>query len=337
MALVEHKVESIDAGAASRLPSALQEREEPLVLKGFVAGWPVVAAGRASAVAAADYLKSFYRDATVGVFVGRPGSNGRMFYNDDMSGFNYQRAMAPLDAVLDRILAAADQEGAPAIYVGSTSVDSCLPGFRSGNDVDFGECKPLASIWIGTATRIAAHYDLPDNVACSVVGRRRFTLFPPDQLENLYVGPLDFTPAGQAISLVDFENPDYERFPKFRKALEHARVAELDPGDALYIPGMWWHHVEAFDALNVLVNYWWRDTPEYLGTPSTALTHALLTVRNLPPAQRAAWRQIFDYYVFEASEDSLQHIPAERRGILGELDETTARRIRADLLNRLNQ
>ena len=113
--------------------------------------------------------------------------------------------------------------------VGSTTVDTCLPGFRGENDLGFGERQPLVSIWLGNRTRIAAHHDLPDNIACVVVGHRRFTLFPPEQLENLYIGPLDFTPAGQAISMVDFAKPDLQRFPKFAEAARHAHVAELSP------------------------------------------------------------------------------------------------------------
>ena len=44
-----------------------------------------------------------------------------------------------------------------------------------------------------------------------VAGRRRFTLFPPEQVANLYIGPLDLTPAGQPVSLVDQAQPDLVR------------------------------------------------------------------------------------------------------------------------------
>ena len=118
------------------------------------------------------------------------------------------------------------------MYMASTMVDQWLPGFRKENDIDVPGADPLVSIWMGNRSRIGAHYDLPDNIACSVIGRRRFTLFPPDQISNLYPGPLDFSPGGQAISVVDFHNPDYQRFPKFRSALENAQLAELEPGDA---------------------------------------------------------------------------------------------------------
>ena len=215
--------------------------------------------------------------------------------------------------------------------------DDCLPGLRDENELGFGSIDPLASIWMGNRTRVAAHYDVPDNVACCAAGRRRFTLFPPAELKNLYVGPLDFTPAGQAISMVDFEKPDFEKFPKFRDALQHALVAEMEPGDALFIPSMWWHHVEALDGLNILINYWWRQSPAYMDTPVNVLEHALLSLRDLPSAQRKAWQDIFNYYVFDFDEQAVEHIPEDRRGVLAPINEMTARKLRAKLLKNLNR
>ena len=57
--------------------------------------------------------------------------------------------------------------------------------------------------------------------------------------------------------MVHVTAPDFARFPRFAKALEVAQVAELSPGDAIFIPRDWFHHVEALDRFNVLVNYWW--------------------------------------------------------------------------------
>ena len=245
--------------------------------------------------------------------------------------------MSKLGEVLDRLRNHRGDEQPPAIYVGSTTVDTCLPGFREQNDLDLGGFRPLVSLWLGNRSRVAAHFDIPDNMACCAVGRRRFTLFPPEELENLYIGPLDFNPAGQAISLVDFNAPDFERFPRFRKALDNAQAADLEPGDALFLPSMWWHHVEALDSLNVLINYWWSRKPAFRDDPKNVLNHALLSLRDLPPEQRRAWMNLFRHYVFEFEEDSVAHIPERRRGILSAIDETMARRIRADVLNKLNR
>ena len=310
---------------------------EPLLLRGLVRDWPMVQAGLQSPQAADAYLRRFYRDATVNAMLGAPEIEGRFGYNDDLSGFNFYPVRVRLDTVLGELEKHAASEPSPTIYVGSTSIEGALPGFRGENDVDLKGREALASIWIGNHTVIAAHYDLPDNLACVAVGRRRFTLFPPGQQHNLYVGPLDFTPAGQAISLVDFARPDLARFPRFAQAMEHAQVAEMEPGDALFIPSMWWHHVEALDRFNVLVNYWWRQSPEWMDTPMNALMHALLSVRDLPPAQRQAWADMFRHYVFEADEETASHIPSAARRMLGPIDDNTARAIRAQLLKRINR
>jgi hypothetical protein len=310
---------------------------EPLLLRGLVADWPLVQAGSRSNEAALSYLHGYYKNATVGAWFGPPQIRGRFFYNEDFSGFNFQASLVKLDTVLDELGRRQHESEPPAVYVGSTTVDTCLPGLRAENDVAGLPADALASIWLGNRTRIAAHFDMPDNLACVAVGRRRFTLFPPGELPNLYAGPLEFTPAGQQISLVDFANPDFERHPRFAVAMRNARVAELAAGDALYIPGMWWHHVEALAACNVLINYWWQQTPAYMGAPVNALLHALLSLRALPPAQRAAWRGFFDHYVFAADEAAAAHIPARSQGVLGPIDEVRARSLRALLLKQLNR
>jgi cupin-like protein len=322
---------------ARALPDCVLESTEPLVLRGLVSHWPLVARARESAQAVTRYLLGFYQDATVGAMLGAPEIGGRFFYNEDLSGFNFKAVKIRLDAVFDEIERHASSERPPSIYVGSTTIDAALPGLRSDNDLDLGDRNALASIWIGNRSRIAAHHDLPDNLACVAAGRRRFTLFPPEQLGNLYVGPLDLTPAGQAISLVDFARPDFIRFPKFADALKAARVAELDPGDAIFIPSMWWHHIESLDDLNVLVNYWWRQSPAYMDSPISALMLAIMTVRDLPPAQRAAWHNLFRHYVFEADADTVAHIPEQSRWSLGVLDDNAVREMRTRLLARLNR
>lgn len=319
------------------IPVSVFASESPVVIKGLVRHWPAVSAHSHSFAQFNTYLRHFYRDATVIAFAAKAEAKGRYFYNHDMSGFNFAQSHERLDVLLDQLQAIRSTKQRPSLYVGSTTIDRCLPGFRAENDLNWGDENPLASIWLGNQSRIAAHYDVPDNIACVVTGRRRFTLFPPDQLPNLYVGPLDFTPAGQAISLVDFHEPDYQRFPKFRDAVQSAQVAELGPGDAIFIPSMWWHHVEALDDFNVLINYWWRSVPKHMGPPINVLMHALLSLRDLPPAQRQAWKQILDHYIFNETTQTHAHIPDAHKGVLGEHDEKTARQLRSQILNALNR
>ena len=321
----------------SDLTGEVLASKEPLVLRGLVARWPAVQAGRNGAAGADAYLRRFCRDATVVAMIAPPDIGGRIFYNEDLSGFNFTSVHTRLDHVLADLVRHRDNPQPPTIYVGSTTVETALPGYCEQNPLDLGPRDALASIWIGNQARIPAHYDLPDNLACVTAGRRRFTLFPPSQLENLYVGPLDFTPAGQPISLVDLHQPDLERFPRFGEAMRHAQAAELEPGDAIFIPSMWWHHVEALECFNVLVNYWWRQSPAYMDTPANALMLSLLSIRDLPPEQRRAWQEIFRHYVFEADEKTTSHIPESARRSLGPMDDNAARMLRAQLLRKINR
>lgn len=305
---------------------------KPLYLPGFAAHWPAVSAAQQGTAAISDYLLSHYSGEPLTAYTSSAESGGRVFYNTDFSGFNFQ----PVHATLEQLLAASDS--GQHWYVGSTFIPRWFPHWLQQQQVpalaQYAD-NPLVSLWLGNQSRVAAHADLPQNLAVVLAGRRRFTLFPPEQLANLYIGPLDVTPAGQAISLVDFTNPDLKRFPKFATAMAQAQVIELQPGDALIIPSMWWHHVEALSSLNVLMNYWWRDSPGYAPSPQLALKLAMLSIKALPDEQKATWRAHFEHYVF--GDDQAEHIPAHLRGVQGPLSEPLARQIRAELLNKLNR
>ena len=319
------------------VPSDVFESDEPVRLDGLVRGWPAVRACSGGLGPAGRYLSRFWSSAPLTVYVGDAAIDGRFFYNDDCSGFNFRSGTATLPQVFERLADPEREAGLATIYVGSTPIDQWLPGFRADNDMRVPADDALASFWLGNRTRISAHYDFPDNLGCVVAGERRFTLFPPDQIRNLYVGPVDRTPSGQAISMVDFAEPDLDRFPKFAEAARHARRTCLGPGDGLFIPSMWWHHVESLAPFNLLVNYWWCRSPAAMGAPSDALLHAMLALRDLPDRQREAWRGLFDHYVFDADEEVHAHIPDRGKGYLATLDEATAKRLRADLRNRLNR
>jgi Cupin-like domain len=315
------------------ISSEVLDSDEPVLLRGLVAEWPAVAACAKSLPDAAQYLSRFWTNELVTVYVS-DDNDGRFFYNDEFTGFNFRAGTAHFGQLMQKLNEHPGGDG-QAIYMGSTNVDRWLPGFRNENDVAVPSDAGLASIWIGNKTRISAHYDFPDNIACVVAGERRFTLFPPDQIDNLYVGPIDRTPSGQAISLVDFNKPDFNKYPRFAEALKHAFVCELQPGDAIFVPSMWWHHVESFSAYNILVNYWWTPNSSQTSSPTAALMHGILALRDLPERQRRAWKKIFDYYVFSADSSVYEHIPQAGRGCLAPLDEKTIQTLRDEMMRRL--
>jgi len=305
----------------------------PVVMRGLVVGWPAAALGRQSPEAICKYLIERDTQEPIDAIMLPPEEKGRIFYNAAMDGFNFFRTHQTISRVIEQIARYSAFPTAPAVAAQSALIRSCLPRFLDENPMPLLDAAE-PRIWIGNAITVPAHFDDANNIACVVAGRRRFTLFPPEQIANLYIGPVDFAPTGAPISLVDFAAPDLERFPRFAEARAHAVSAELGPGDAIFIPPLWWHHVQSLELCNILVNYWWGAShADNAGLD--CLTHALITLRRLPAEQRAAWAKLFDYYVFGDIERSVAHIPAQRRGMLGPLGAELIRERRALLAAKL--
>jgi hypothetical protein len=322
-----------------RFEREIVPKGEPAVLRGIVADWPVVAAAKRGDEALAAFLGGAATEEPFEAWFGAPEIGGRFGYNEDFSGFNHERRLATVDQLLELLLRQRGHERPYSMYAGGIPIRRHLPGLLPAIPLPILEPEraTLISLWLGNRTRTAAHWDLPQNLACVVTGRRRFTLFPTDQLPNLYVGPLDFTLAGQPISLVDVDAPDLGKHSRFAQALEAAQTAELGPGDALYIPSLWWHSVASLDELGAMINFWWRDAEPPLLTPLNALYHAVITMKNLPPTELAAWRVLFDHYIFGANGDPVGHLPEKARGILGKRTPELVARIKKLLIDALGR
>lgn len=340
--VITRRTPVVDAPSGPLPLDELLAAGQPVIFRGLARDWPLARAGRDGPQAAMDYLKGFDAGRPVVGFTGDPAIKGRFFYRDDLQGLNFQSQRVPLGACLDAVASYLDDGDAPSIYVGSTDLDAYLPGLGDENRLDLppppeGADPPMVSIWLGNRTTAATHYDMSNNLACCLVGRRRFTLFPPEQVENLYPGPLEPTPGGQVVSMVNPAAPDLDRFPRYAEAAAAAQIAELEPGDVLFYPALWWHNVEALDGFNAMVNYWWNPAPAFMDTPMTTLLHGLLSLRDRPEAEKRAWRAMFDYYVFGAPDRPAAHLPEAAQGDLAPLDERAARRLRARVIQKLNR
>jgi len=316
--------------------------EGPIILRGLVSDWSLVKAGEQSPGKAMEILQSHSSKKPVGVYITPPEAEARFFYNQDCTGFNYQSKYLQLSDIFAQIREAENNPDHSYYYMNSLTLDNCFPGLRADNDLSFDHQaftnnQPLSKVWVGTESIAAAHYDVPSNLACCVLGARRFTLFPPEQIHNLYPGPLEPTPGGQVITMVDLKNPDFERFPRVRRALEAAVVVDLQPGDAVYYPSMWWHQVEALSPFNIMINFWWLRSPAYMGNPMDIVMHAIMGIRDRPEAEKNAWREVFEYYIFGPADTPREHLPASIQGALGELDDDSIRRLRALVKNKLNR
>ena len=324
----------VDAARFEELVAAAR----PAVLRGLIEAWPAVREGRVSPAALVAYLGRFDSGSLVDAIMTPPEAEGQIYYNESMSGFNFIRNRLSLAAVAEQVLRYSRAVRPPAVAAQSALIRDCVPGFAAENRLTQLAAAVLPRIWLGNAITTPAHLDEWNNIGCVVSGRRRFTLFPPEQLANLYIGPIDFAPTGAPMSLVSLRQPDYARFPKFREALAAAQTAELGPGDAIFIPPLWWHHVESLEPFNVLVNYWWYAAAREQNRSDSAfdaLIHAILNLRHLPPATRRAWGALFEHYVFGQPAGATAHIPAERLGMLGELSPEGTAKLRAFLVAHL--
>lgn len=293
----------------------------PAIIRGLVNHWPAVNAARESPQALAEFVRRFSKEQRVSVFQGDAGIRGRFFYDDALNGFNFKHEQMTIGTLLTRLLEGMTNLRDAALYAGAVPVAELQPEFEASHSLDILDTAipRRPSLWIGSRTRAAAHFDEASNVICAIAGRRRYTLFSPDQIRNLYFGPLDRTPAGVPISLVDFARPDYQRFPRFRTALENAEVAELNPGDALYMPTHWVHQGESLDHFGLMLNFWWQVSSLRVLSPYFTLMHSLITIRGLSPLERAAWRAIFDVYTFNPDSDPSQYLSEAALGILNPL------------------
>ncbi|WP_088330077.1 cupin-like domain-containing protein [Lacimicrobium sp. SS2-24] len=335
-----HRLERQTVASMAELDTLLSVSEQPVYIQGAFEHWPAVKAGKHSGQALVDYLNRFDQGQPVTAYQYQSGGDGRIFYNEDVSGFNFEPRQMSFQDFASQLLNYSDGSDG-GLYLGSTLLDKWFSGFTQANPIDVStpwqHITPLVSLWMGNPSRVAAHFDFPDNLAVCVSGRRQVTLFPPEQLENLYIGPLDFNPGGQPISMVDLKHPDFTRFPKFRTALEHAVTTELEPGDAIFIPSMWWHAIDGKEQVNTLVNYWWRNTPSYLGAPINVLLHAIMSLKELPKRQREGWQNLLNHYVFEHEQQDSEHLPAGRLGPHTRIDAEGAQRLRSMLLNKFGR
>ena len=308
-------LEGIDPAA---LPlAALVEAGDPVVLRGIATDWPLVRPGWAG-------CRTQWRTCAASMRV-RPSST---------------RSAAP-------------RSGAPVLQRGLHPVElrstARWAGPGAGRDRHDAACtatanllRGLAADRAGTATGIRAGQRRRSGQAGHRRHRQHLDRQPGDGLvpfrhtrqprllrggaarvhpvparpdRQSVSGPARSHAGGQVVSVVDFEQPDFDRHPRFREALAHARRAVLGPGDAIFIPSMWWHHVRSLEPFNVLVNYWWRSSPTWLGSALAALHHAMWAVRDLPAREKQAWEGLFRYYAFGPGERAGSTCLTPRAGI----------------------
>ena len=301
--------DEISGAELQALSDSVLNSGQPLVLRGAVKNWPLVLAALRSDEAATEYLGRFYSGRPVSTIIAPWSEKGRFFYQENSKLLNFERSTEVLPNVLGALLDQRSSDEPLGIAVQALLAAECLPGLEDANPNRFVPERTPARLWIGNNVTVAPHFDVADNFACVAAGRRRFILFPPEQTANIYPGPMDITPANVPISMVSLDQPELDRFPRYREALDAAFIAELGPGDAIHIPYLWWHGVQSLSDFNILVNYWWNRDDSSGRFPYATFLHAAYALyRDMRPAHRNAWRALYDHYVFQVGGNPMDAI-----------------------------
>ena len=308
---------------------------QPAIIRAIVSDWPTVEAAKKSPEAVVNYLKPMDTRSVIPALVGTPDINGRFFYSEDLTEHNFHRAEVTLSIGLDRLLAIKDRSNPHAIALQAIQLNRVMPDYKAAHPQPLLDNSAEPTMWVGNQATVAPHYDIHDNLACVVAGKRKFTLFPPEQINNLYPGPTLSAPAGVPVSMVDMKNPDYKSYPKYKEAVKAAFQATLEPGDGIFIPALWWHGVESLETFNILVNYWWGGNMQGDLSPNDSLLHSMMSIANLDQNKREAWQHFFNYYVFKTKDNPSDHLPSKLRDIVTELSPEQQLKVRNFLAEKL--
>ena len=204
----------------------------PVIMQNLMTGW------RATTAWTPDYLKSVAGDLMVEVMTGRDADP-----KYEMNGRQHRTELRFGDYI-------------DMVYSGKVTNDYAM--VANNGFLQRAEAQPLLKdftafpqylnpasagrqsfLWFGPAGTVTPlHHDTSNILLAQVAGRKRYRIIPASQWQYVYNG-------NGVFSDVDCERPDLSRYPKFR----HATVIDVvvEPGEVLFMPVGWWHHVRAVD------------------------------------------------------------------------------------------
>jgi hypothetical protein len=231
---------------------ALVEAGRPVRITGGLDGWPALGTWDRA------YLRqaAVKEGAALGIFQAARAADWLRPVDGTM----------PLDEIIDRIWHARADEPFPpgSVYYMKQQPLQKFPGLLKDvrKPLFYPDAIVEVNLWIGgQGSWSPLHFDMADNLMCQVVGTRRVWLYEPGRSRDLYpvfaIGALDDPDRSAHFSMIgDVRAADITRFQRFA-GVEPSAAVDLAPGEMLYVPPYWWHHVEIVDGPAVLVNFWY--------------------------------------------------------------------------------
>lgn len=218
----------------------------PVIVTDVVPRWPAF-----SRWSPADFKERFGA-AEIEMSIGRAADD------DPDVRFKQHLRRTTLADYVERVLAAGETND---LYLIANNRNLARPGLAGLLDdvalpagyFDASRSAGCGALWFGPAGTVTSlHHDTSNILFFQVVGRKRFRLYPPDQPQLLAA-------ARGVYSTLDPERPG----PELAQAFGFDEV--LLPGEALFLPVGWWHHVRALD-LSISVafnNFVWPNDFEW--------------------------------------------------------------------------
>ena len=292
------------------------ESRRPIIFRGYVNDWPIMKYNK-SMGAILEYLQCHSKKKNNhAVAIGSNKINNEMGLTEQMK-VNHIYKTWNFNKFKTELINKNSIDTNKLLYLQASSIKSNFPKLYTQLNQKFAHYSINPKIWIGDGQLTPIHSDSEHNFTCCVCGIKRFIIFPPQEIGNLYLSPIDKNPAGTPVSTINTLNYNLSTHPKFELALKKAIMAELYPGDVLFLPAGWYHEVQS-EGFNTMINYWWKDiSAAEFANAKEAFNISMASIKNLPKEYRDYWKIWFDHYVFQINGDPYEHIQQRHQGVYG--------------------
>ena len=233
--MVLRAVDTVDTISPDTFKKQYYEAGKPLVIRKLSHKWPALTKWNW------DYFKEIVGDKKVGIYNNsKSDASTPVNKADDYTTFGEYIDMIRKGPAGWRIFLFNIFDHAPQLTHDFEWPDELMKGF----------VKRFPMLFVGGATSIThMHFDidLSHILHTQFMGRKRVLLFPYEEQYKLYRRPYE------VLSLADFSHyyqqngkPDYTQFPALKLAKGYELI--LEPGDTLFMPAGYWHHMEYIDS-----------------------------------------------------------------------------------------